>query len=56
MDTVIDYKNKGVSLHLGRIADAMSEWEGPIAERLGLTSADISSIKVKHPSELRLQT
>jgi hypothetical protein len=34
----------------------MSEWEGPIAEQLGLTTADVAVIKVKYQSELQLQT
>jgi hypothetical protein len=42
--------------HLGRIADTMYEWEGPVADELGLTRADVAAIKVKHPKELKLQT
>ena len=34
----------------------MHEWEGPIAEALGLTPADVANIKAKHPMELKLQT
>jgi hypothetical protein len=34
----------------------MSEWEGPIAEQLGLTTAHVEAIKVKYPGELQLQT
>ena len=45
-----------VPLHLGQIADSMYEWEGPVAEQLGLTQADVAAIKMQHPSELRLQT
>ena len=56
LDQVLDEENKGVSLHLGQIADNMSEWEGPIAERLDLTRADVQDIKTKHPTKLRLQT
>ena len=41
---------------LGQIADAMYEWEGPIAEQLELTRADVAAIKSKYPGELRLQT
>lgn len=55
LDLVIDSTNGGVSKHLGEIADLMSEWEGRIAEHLGLTPADVSNIKQKHPNELRLQ-
>lgn len=52
----MDSANKGVSKHLGKIADIMCEWEGPIAEGLGLTPADINAIKMKYPGELVLQT
>ena len=53
---MLDSENGGVSKHLGQIADAMYEWEGPIAEQLELTRADIAAIKAKHPGELKLQT
>ena len=43
-------------LHLGKIADSMYEWEGSVAEHLGLTQVDVAAIKMKHPSELKLQT
>lgn len=56
MDQILDYENGGVSKHLGQIADSMYEWEGAVAEGLGLTKADIAAIKMKHHSELRLQT
>ena len=56
LDLVLDSENDGVSKHLGQIADAMYEWEGPIAEQLKLTRADIAAIKTKHPGELKLQT
>ena len=42
--------------HLGQIADCMAEWEGRIADELGLTFADIAAIKKKHPGELKLQS
>ena len=41
---------------LGRIADYMNEWEGRIAEELGLKIAEIEGIRTKHPKELKLQT
>ena len=53
---MIDFVNGGVSKHLGQIADAMYEWEGPVAEQLGLTPVDITDIRMKHPNELRQQT
>ena len=45
----------GVPRHIGRIADSMTEWEGAISENLGLTPADVESIKTKHPFKLHLQ-
>lgn len=53
---MLDYENGDVPLHLGQIADTMYEWEGQVAEQLGLTLADVAAIKVKHPFELKLQT
>ena len=31
---MLDSEHGGVSKHLGQIADAMYEWEGPITEQL----------------------
>ena len=56
LDKVLDFENDGVSKHLGQIAESMYEWEGPVAEQLGLTPADIAAIKKEHPGELKLQT
>ena len=56
LDQVVDFEHDGVSKHLGQIADAMYEWEGPIAEQLELTEADIANIKTEYPKKLRLQT
>jgi hypothetical protein len=56
LDQVVDSEHGGVSKHLGQIADAMYEWEGPIAEQLELTRADVAAIKTEHPNKLRLQT
>ena len=55
-DQVLDFESGGVSKHLGQIADSMYEWEGSVAEQLGLTPAEIAAIKMKYPGELRLQT
>jgi hypothetical protein len=52
----IDFCNRGVPKHLGRIADSMEKWEGRISEELGLTKADVASIKMKYPMDLKLQT
>ena len=56
LDEVIDLRSGGASKHLGQIADTMHEWEGPVAEQLYLTQADIAAIRMKHPGELKLQT
>ena len=53
---MLDAEHDGVSKHLGQIADAMYEWEGPIAEQLELTRADVAAIKTEHQNKLRLQT
>lgn len=52
---VIDSEIGGALKHLGEIADFMDKWEGKIAEGLELSPADIADIKLKHPSDLRLQ-
>ena len=38
------------------IADNMDEWEGDVAEELGLSKVDVTSIKVKHSDEVKLQS
>ena len=55
LDRKIDCDNGGVSRHLGRIADFMSEWEGRIAEELDLKSSDVSAIRTRYPGDLKLQ-
>ena len=52
LDLVLD--GDGVSKHLGQIADSMSEWEGRIADELGLKNADVAAIKNDYP-KLKLQ-
>ena len=56
LDKVLDFENDRVSKHLGQIAESMYEWEGSVAEQLGLTPADIAAIKAEHPGKLKLQT
>ena len=53
---MIDDANNGVPKHLGQIADAMYEWEGRIADELGLSLVDVADIKLNNPTQLRLQT
>ncbi len=55
LDKVIDSQHYGIHKHLGMIADSMVEWEGPIADELQLSPADIAMIKGKYPANLRLQ-
>ena len=52
---VIDYSHEGISRDLMLIADAMSEWEGPIADALELTPLNVDEIKRKFPLALSLQ-
>ena len=55
LDCVIDSGHGGILKHLGQIADTMYEWEGPIADSLGLSQADVARIKKAYPGELNLQ-
>ena len=55
LDQVIDGGHDGVSKHLGQIADSMREWEGAVAESLGLYPADVEGIKKENPGKLHLQ-
>ena len=52
---MIDAENRS-SKHLGLIADSMHEWQGAIADELGLAPADVAAIVTKHPTQLKLQT
>ena len=55
LDQVIDSQHDGLPKHLGLIADSLAEWEGPIADELNLTRADVVSIKLNHPQRFNLQ-
>ena len=48
----IEFKEK----QLGKVADSMAEWEGPIADKLKLKSSDIANIKTAYPRKFNLQT
>ena len=52
---MIDSGHSGVPRHLGQIADTMYEWEGPVADSLGLHQTDVAEIKEAHPGKLKLQ-
>lgn len=56
LNEVLDFGHSGVPKHLGIIAKTMYEWEGPVADSLGLTAADVAAIKTMYPGELLLQT
>ena len=51
----IESVGPGILKHLGKIAETMYEWEGDVADELGLTQADVANIKRKHTFELKLQ-
>ena len=53
---MLDHDSSGVSKHVGKIADSMYEWEGRLAEELGLTEADVAAIVKKYPTDLKQQT
>ena len=55
LDQVIDSDHGGVLRHLGQIADTMYEWEGAVADNLGLHQADVAEIKEAHAGKLKLQ-
>ena len=54
-DQVLDHDSGGVPIHLGQIADTICEWEGRLAEGLGLTPAEVENIKYKYKDNLELQ-
>ena len=56
-DMIVKSENVGPGKleHLGKIADIMDEWEGSIANELGLSPANVANIKRKHPFDLKLQ-
>ena len=50
-----DAKGQVIPHHLGRIANSMTNWEGVIADRLGLSETDRSDIKERCSSKPQLQ-
>ena len=50
-----DIRGRVVPQHLGIIAESMVDWEGAIADLLGLTEADRSDIKDGNPQKPKLQ-
>ena len=60
VDREIDFENTDVRgriipQHLGRIASDMTDWEGEIADNLGLTRADRADIIERYPRKPSLQ-
>ena len=60
LDQEIDFEHRDTRgqvtpHHLGRIADSMADWEGVVADHLGLSEADRSDIRDKNPTHLKLQ-
>ena len=60
LDQEIDFDHRDdrgqvIPQHLGRIAEAMVDWEGVIADHLGLSEPDRSDIREKNPREPKLQ-
>lgn len=55
LDQVLDADSDGVPKHLGKIADSMYEWQGRLADELGLMESDVETIKYKYPNQLNLQ-
>ena len=50
-----DVRGQMIPLHLGRIADSIVEWEGVVADQLGLSGADRSHIREKCSRKPQLQ-
>ena len=50
-----DARNQVIPEHLGRIADSMTDWEGDIADHLGLSEPDRSDIRERNIREPKLQ-
>ena len=60
LDREIDYEHRDargqvIPQHLGRIAESMIDWEGVIADHLGLSEPDRSDIREKNHNRPSLQ-
>ena len=60
VDKEIDFENKNdqgrpIPLHLGKIAEEMTDWEGTIADLLGLTTVDRADIINTYPQKPKHQ-
>ena len=60
LDREVDFEHMNdrgqvIPLHLGRIAESMIDWEGVIADHLGLSEADRRDIREKNLNNPSLQ-
>ena len=60
LDREIDFDHRDgrgqvIPEHLGRIAESMVEWEGVIADQLGLGEPDRSDVRKRNPNRPSLQ-
>ena len=60
LDQEIDFEHRDIRgqvipEHLGRIADSMVDWEGRIADLLGLSDVDRSDIRAKNLNKPKMQ-
>ena len=60
LDREIDFEHRDergqlMPRHLGKMAESMTDWEGPIADHLGLSEPDRSDISDKNPRQPELQ-
>ena len=60
LDREIDFEHRDerdqlIPRHLGKMAESMTDWEGAIADHLGLSEPDRSDIRDKNPTQPKLQ-
>ena len=60
LDREIDFEHRDersqlIPRHLGKMAESMTDWEGAMADYLGLSEPDRSDIRDKNPRQPELQ-
>ena len=61
LDNEVDFEHRNtpggqiIPKHLGKIAESMMNWEGTIADHLGLSEQDRSDIRRRNIGEPKLQ-
>ena len=60
LDQEIDFENRDIRgrvipQHLGKIAEIILDWQGDVADHLGLTTADRNDIAEIHRNKPKLQ-